>query len=321
MTDAFVESSGDPNADRRFVYACDLAARGDVEAAIDLLEQTVALADNFTSAWFRLGELCASTGNHARAIAAFRRAAQSDPADRRGAALHLIRLGDVGDLGDVGGAAAQSLPPEMPPSYVKALFDQFAPRFDDTLVNRLDYRAPALLRAAVGEACRNVARPLTFARAFDLGCGTGLGAQAFCDIARVIDGVDLSPGMLIRARATGLYAELIEADMLAAAQGAPQGAYDLVLAVDAVIYLADLAPLCAEAARILGPQGLFAFTVETHDGEGVILGEKLRYAHAETYVVQALQDAGLRVVQVGAASARHDGGVPVPGLVIVAQKP
>lgn len=319
MSQLFVETSGDPNADRRFAYARDLASRGEVAAAADLLDQTLELAPNFTSAWFALGELALKLGEAGRAVAAFRHSLRADPLDRRGAKLHLIRLGALARESAV--PAATALPPEMPPDYVKALFDQFAPRFDATLVEKLDYRAPDLLRAAVARVCENIARPLPFESALDLGCGTGLGARAFCDMTRAMAGVDLSPAMLARAKATGLYTTLSEIDMLAALRSAPGKSCDLLLAADAVIYLADLAPLCAEAARVLAPGGLFAFTVETHDGEGVVLGEKLRYAHAADYLRAVLAAAGLDVACFEPASARHDGGVPVPGLVIVARRP
>lgn len=309
MTASFVETSGDPVADRRYGYAADLAERGDIDAAIDLLDQTLAVAPDFTSAWFMLGELCARAGQRERAVQAFARAIAQDPGDRRGARLHLMRLR---------AAPEGALPDEMPPDYVRALFDQFAPRFDEVLVNRLDYRAPDLLRAAVSDVCADLHRAAVFERAIDLGCGTGLGALAFGDMLTSVIGIDVSPAMLARARQTGLYAQLIEADMVAALRGLSNASADVVLGADAVIYLADLAPLCAESARVLAPSGLFAFTVETHDGRGVVLGEKLRYAHGRDYVTDVLAASGLRPLLLRQASARHDGGVAVPGLVIVA---
>ena len=76
--------------------------------------------------------------------------------------------------------------------------------------------------------------------------------------------------MIEKARATGLYAELEVADMLQGLRGRPDASADLILAADAMVYVADLAPVLAEAARVLAPGGLFAFTAETHDGEGVV---------------------------------------------------
>jgi predicted TPR repeat methyltransferase len=50
---------------------------------------------------------------------------------------------------------------------------------------------------------------------------------------------------------------------------------------------------CCRGVAVLRPQGLLAFTVETHRGDGVILGEGLRYAHSEAYLRGALVAAGL----------------------------
>ena len=66
--------------------------------------------------------------------------------------------------------------------------------------------------------------------------------------------------------------------------------------------------------------GLLAFTVETHGGEGVILGEGLRYAHGAGYVRRATEAAGLALSQLEDLSARNEDHAPVPGLVVVAGK-
>src|SRR5208283_2743843 len=91
----------------------------------------------------------------------------------------------------------------------------------------------------------------------------------------------------------GLYAELEVTDMLEGLRGKPDASADLILAADAMVYLPDLAPVLREAKRVLAAGGLLAFTVETHPGEGVILGEGLRYAHGAPYVRDAIDAAGL----------------------------
>src|ERR1051325_8760177 len=87
-------TSGDLMADRRFEFARDLQLKGDLPAAADLVEQALELAQDFTSAWFTLGEIRAQLGERDKAIAAFREARRCDPEDRHGAGLHLMRLGD-----------------------------------------------------------------------------------------------------------------------------------------------------------------------------------------------------------------------------------
>jgi predicted TPR repeat methyltransferase len=95
---------------------------------------------------------------------------------------------------------------------------------------------------------------------------------------------------------------------------------DLILAADAMVYVAELAPVLREAARVLAPGGLLAFTTETHDGEGVVIGYGLRYAHAAAYVRATVESAGLELPLLEYRSARNEDHAPVPGLVAVATK-
>jgi predicted TPR repeat methyltransferase len=166
-----------------------------------------------------------------------------------------------------------------------------------------------------------IRKPAFFKRAIDLGCGTGLAAAAFAKEVDHFTGIDLSPRMIERARATGLYAELEVADMVQGLRDKPDASADLVLAADAVVYQSDLAPLVREVKRVLVSGGLLAFTVETHAGDGIILGEGLRYAHSAAYVRASIGDAGLALARHEDRSARNEDNVPVPGLVVVAAKP
>ena len=54
----------------------------------------------------------------------------------------------------------------------------------------------------------------------DLGCGTGLAGLAFQPLAARLDGVDLSPAMIEKARARGIYDHLDVADLETRAGGA-----------------------------------------------------------------------------------------------------
>jgi predicted TPR repeat methyltransferase len=300
-------SSGDLLADRRYEFARDLQLKGDLPAAADLFEQAVELAPNFSSAWFTLGEIRKHLGDRDKAIVAFRKARESDPEDRHGAAVWLMRLG-ADQIG------------EMPRGYVQTLFDQYAPRFEAALIGDLGYRAPQLLFKAVLSVRVKAKTPAFFKRAIDLGCGTGLGAGAFAKHVDDFIGIDLSPRMVEQARATALYAELEVADMVEGLRGKPDASANLMIAADAMCYVSDLSPVLSEARRVLAPGGLFAFTLETHKGEGVVVGEGLRYAHAADHVRAKVTASRLDVVHLEAASPRNEDNEPVQGLVIVAAK-
>lgn len=297
-------SSGDLIADRRFEWARELAERGDARAAAELLEQTLELVPDFAAAWFGLGDLRAGWGDRGGAIEAFRRARAADPDDRHGAALRLARLGvAVGDA-------------PMSPGYVRALFDQYAGRFDAALVGGLGYSAPQ----ALGDAVESLGGARRFRRLVDLGCGTGLIGEALRSRCATLTGVDLSPAMLDMARRKGVYDQLAVADMTQWLGCEPDHAADLVVAADAFVYLADLGAVCRTIARVLEPGGLLAFTVETHAADGVMLGPKLRYAHGAGHVRAAVSGCGLVLLICAPASTRTENGVAVPGLVVVAGK-
>jgi predicted TPR repeat methyltransferase len=300
-------SSGDLIADRRFEFARDLQLRGDLAAAAEVLEQAIEVAPNFASAWFSLGEVRAALGERDGAVAAFQQACAADPEDRHGAGVWLMRLG----------AAPVTA---MPPAYVRSLFDQYAPRFDTELIQRLHYRAPTILLKAVLAVRAAERKPAFFRRAIDLGCGTGLAAAAFVNNADIFIGVDLSPGMIEAARETGLYAALEVDDMTAALARQPDASADLVLSADAMVYVGELASVLHEVQRVLVSGGLLAFTVETHDGAGVIMGEGLRTAHSADYIRDAIAAAGLSLAHLEPASPRTEDKVPVRGLVVVAEK-
>ena len=298
-------SSGNLIADRRFEWARDLEAKGDLAGAADLLTQALELAPRYASAWFALGELREKLGDRAGAVAAFEEARAADPVARLGATLHLIQLG-------VQPAAA------MPQGYVRALFDSYAPSFDEALTEGLNYRAPELLFHAV-EAVHAVRR-MKFGSVLDLGCGTGLAALPFRPSADWMVGVDLSPAMLAQAHSKGLYDRLIESEVLDFLAGEAEiGArYHLVLAADVFMYLDDLTSELKAIAQVLASAGQLAFSVETHAGDGVLLRETLRYAHGEAHVRAALAAAGLKLISLDFASTRTEKGVPVLGLIVVA---
>src|SRR6202795_3522629 len=133
-------SSGDLIADRRYKWALDHVAQGDLSGAADILAQTVELAPRFATAWFALGAIRDRLGDRNGAIAAFEQARDDDPDDYHGARLQLARLG------------SGETTPAMSAAYVRRLFDQYAARFDVALTERLAYRGPGVLRDAVQQA-------------------------------------------------------------------------------------------------------------------------------------------------------------------------
>jgi predicted TPR repeat methyltransferase len=294
-------SSGDIVVDRRASYAEMLFEAGDQAAAAGLLRDALGLAPGWAAGWFRLGEMFEAAGRPAEAADAWREALRLDLADRLGAGLKL--------------AAAGHLPGADMPSiaFVAALFDQYAADFDAALVERLDYRVPELLAAALVKAA-----PGGFAHMVDLGCGTGLMAERLAASASFMEGVDVSAGMLGRARAKGLYGRLAQADLTAF--DIPSAA-DLVTAADVFMYVGALDAVFVRVAAALPAGGVFAFSTEAHDGpEDFVLRPSRRYAHSEGYLRRLLSAGGLDVVSLARASIRLDRGEAIEGFIVVARR-
>ena len=217
------------------------------------------------------------------------------------------------------GAAVAGLGTEERASdaYVRQVFDLFAEEFESKL-SELGYRAPALLAQAV--AAEGLS-PDGSRTVLDAGCGTGLCAPFLRPYARRLAGVDLSPGMLERARERGLYDELAEAE-LGAFLSAHPGTFDLIVAADVLCYFGALESVLADAAASLRPGGRLAFTVERLDTEDVPhrVNPHGRYAHAEGHVRASLERAGLAVVRFDRDTLRFESGEPVEGLVVVAAR-
>jgi predicted TPR repeat methyltransferase len=295
-------ASGDLIADRRFAYAKSAADNGDWSAAAELFEQTLELAPHWPAAWFGLGEAREKLGDLDAAAQAFRQTLVADPADAQGASARLALIG----RGDAPGA--------LPQAYVARLFDDYAPRFDRHLQQKLGYRGPAL----IAEALDAVAPGRRFGLALDLGCGSGLAGRALRGRVDRLVGVDLSARMIAEARATGLYEELAVGDLVAFL--ADRRDADLVVAADALVYLGDLAPVAAAVAAALTPGGLFVFTIESGEAP-FALGPALRFRHSDAHLRAAAEAAGLRIVHLAAASTRREAGEAAPGRVAALAKP
>jgi predicted TPR repeat methyltransferase len=265
-----------------------------------LLEQALERAPDWPPALFALGEARTKLGDANGAAAVFRALLAADPADEQGAAARLTLLGE--------GEPAR----DLPRAYVSRLFDDYAQRFDRHLVEGLAYRGPALIAAAIDAA----APGRRFARALDLGCGTGLAGAPLRARVERLEGVDLSPAMLAKARERGLYDALEAVDIVDCLRRF-SAAFDLIVAADAFVYCGDLQPVFAAAAAALVRGGLFAFTLESFAGEGYRLGETMRFAHARAYIEASAAAAALRPLIVEAASTRREKGADVPGLAAV----
>ena len=297
-------ASGDIIAEHRFAYAQAAAEDGDFHTAAEVLEQALERAPDWAAAWFALGEARARLGDVDAAAEAFRAALRLDLTDAQGATARLALIG----RGDA--------PSALPQAYVARLFDEYAPRFEAHLTQRLGYRAPALIAEALSAA----APGRRFAYALDLGCGTGLMGEALRSRVDHLTGVDLSPVMIEKARERGVYDALIVGDATELMSRQPPATFDLIVAADTLVYVGDLAPLFGAVTTALTADGLIAFSVETCEGEGFRLGASMRFAHSRAYIKATAGAAGLSPHVIRPESTRREAGRDAPGLICVFER-
>ncbi len=298
-------SSGDLLADRRYAWGAGALKDRDFEGAADLFRQVIEIAPQWAPAHLALGDALVALGDRAGAQSAWGEAGRLDASGLLGAALKIAASG------------AGSAPASAPREYVRALFDEYAPRFDTHLREHLAYRGPELLLAAIERACGLTGREYWFDRALDLGCGTGLMAAELWKRVDSMNGCDLSPVMIEGALLSGKYSDLRVADVgeYLASQG--DDSADLVVAADVFVYIGDLEPLFAQCARVIEPGGLFAFSVQRGERAEWSVGADLRYAHSRAYIARLALQYGFTIAVLDEASTRKDAGVDVPGLVAV----
>lgn len=279
-----------------------LLAVGHLPAAIGEFQRALRLDPNFAAARYQLGCAWLAAGEAQKALDAFAETpAEASPDDL---------------AGKIAEAEAARARPRSDPRYIRHLFDQFSAEYDARMLEQLGYEAPHILR--------NLAELIGLTRRgklaiLDLGCGTGLSGAAFADIASRLDGIDLSPAMIDKARARGIYDELRVADLeTALAEEGPD--YDLLLAADTFVYLGDLAPILRAGAKRLEPHGVILFSIERKDGEGFELGPKRRWRHSESYVRAQAAATGYEVAGILECQPRTEAGKPVEGYSVALER-
>jgi predicted TPR repeat methyltransferase len=318
-----------------------LRARGDLAGAVAVYRSVLAQRPDHATAWQNLASALDGLGQRCEAVAAYREAARLSPQSADlfrdlGVALYLdghpeeavemyrrclaLAPDDPRALHMLAAATGQGAPARAADDYVRAEFDDFAPRFDAKLA-ALEYRGPAIVAEAIAALAPELpSRPAVL----DAGCGTGLCAPLLRPHAGTLVGVDLSAAMVEQARRRGGYDELVVGELTSFLREHPR-AYDLVVSADTLVYFGELTAVVAAAAEALRPRGAFVFTLERSLPAEAAAGYRLhphgRYSHTGEYVTGVLGAAGFVATALSEISSRKEGEVPVPGWLVRCRRP
>lgn len=275
------------------------------EDALDSLRKAVEHGPGYAAAYEALARLLYQAGRLPEAAETYRKWLECDPDNP--IPRHMLAA-----------STGENVPSRAGDAYLTEIFDAFADTFDQNL-HDLGYRAPELLAAAV--ATHLGAR--TDLDILDAGCGTGLCGPLLRPMARTLIGVDLSPGMLEKARARGTYEELVVEELSTFMRQRPESV-DLIVSADTLVYFGALEEPLAAAYGCLRHGGLVAFTVERlepgADAPAYRIQPHGRYCHQESHVRAALAEAGFSVVSIGGDTLRRESGREVAGHVVLAVK-
>jgi predicted TPR repeat methyltransferase len=278
-----------------------LQAMGRPADAVASYDRALALDAGAVRAWTLRGDALRDAGRPAEAAASYEQAIAHGGEPQ----LHRYLLASLD-----GAAGAATPPPRSPDAYVRLLFDDYADDFDRHLVQMLRYEAHDRVARLLARSGR------WFDAVLDLGCGTGLLGPLLKPVAGRIDGVDLSPPMLAKARALGVYDRLDEAELVEHLQRTERR-YDAVVAADVFIYVGDLEPVFAGVQRVLEPGGHFTFSIErADDAHDYVLLPSRRYAQSERWVRALAECFGFDVLAVEPGPIRDDQRQTVHGLYV-----
>jgi predicted TPR repeat methyltransferase len=259
---------------------------------------------------YNLGILCSEAGDREAAARHFHTCLEHDPDDAHGARMLLARLG------------LAEAPGQTSPAQLQKIYDVRSQFWD----GERSYFAPGLVAAALRQhaVCD---KP----DVLDIGCGTGLVGALVRPLihsgAGRLDGIDISPAMLEKAKAKGVYDRLDQTDLVPFLSTHRTG-YDVLLAAAALIHFGDLKPVLQAAAQALRGNGLFIFTLFLHEQDGdfaVAASDRLAqsgcYSHSAGYVERLAAESGFSVRSLEKVVHEHDqDGNPVPGLLAALQR-
>lgn len=312
--------------------------KNELENAAALYGSAIKLNNNFAPAHIGLGKLFQQLKKHDDALSHFNKALELNPdsiealinagvsfqktnnAEAAAAAFNdVLKIdADNSQAKFLLATVQDTAPPAKPDGdYVKRLFDEFANTFDESL-NKVGYDAPKQLITLAKQLLDSEKPQLNI---IDIGCGTGLTGVEFKPLAQNLKGIDISPRMLDNAKKRGIYDELEENEILNSLVR-HQNDTDMIISADTFPYFGDLESIFLSVASALKDQGLFLFTVETHDSDAeYILGKTARYSHSRQYIEDVAKRRGLSIVWCENTVYRKEAGSDVSSLIIAMKKP
>ena len=208
-------------------------------------------------------------------------------------------------------------PAFVPVELTTRMFDDMASTYDMHMVRGLSYHLPEQVAGQLVAAY-----PDRRFNLLDLGCGTGLLGIYLGPIDGYIVGVDMSSKMLEQAAKHKVYYRFHQVNLLEALEATADNMFDVITALDVLIYVGDLEKVIANAHRVLTPGGRLIFSCEHGDvtGPDTQLQATGRYTHTLSSATKLCKSAGFDPVETRDVELRTENLQPVDGFVVTAIK-
>lgn len=236
------------------------------EEAIFYFKKAIEINENFADAYYNLAMIYAKQNNFMEAKEFLNKNLKLEPLNQT--SKHLFN------------AYCGLTTKTAPKIYVEELFDGYAKKFEDSLINKLDYKVPQLLT----ELLIKENNYKSLGSVIDLGCGTGLFGEVIKKYCKNLEGLDISSNMLAKAKEKKIYDKLIknEIDNYLSTEDL---SYEYFIFADVFIYIGDLENVFKLIKKRNKISAKLAFSTEDYCGEGFKLETSGRYSHSKKYIL------------------------------------
>ena len=166
-----------------------------------------------------------------------------------------------------------------PEGFVEQLFDQYAPMFDNELVQKLQYNLPATFR----ELIKNRTNEKVANSVLDIGCGTGLLGKEIRSFCQRLEGIDISKRMLEVAEQKNIYDKLTHKNIINFLSDRELN-YDYFVAADVFAYVGELSEILGVIRRKTQGQVTIIFSTEHNETHEYQLENTGRFSHSKNYI-------------------------------------
>lgn len=279
---------------------------GRFQESQSFFEQIINLDSNHFNALFNLGTIYLKIGNHKKALEYYHYAERINSND---AQLRFL----IAALENNTDCEYKACPVE----YVENLFNQYANSYDQHVQKVLKYQGHEVLINAL-EAVTEIKKE-SINTIIDLGCGTGMAGAYLKSWTSKLIGIDCSENMILHAKKTSYYDQLIVAPIPTGIASDLQ--CELFYIADTLPYFGDIKDLFYQLKQHLIQGGLIVFSVEKFAGNEKLnykLNKSGRFQHNIDYIKSTLKGCEFNILYENEAVIRHEHNNPVKfGIFVV----